>query len=55
MIKRFIVFFSCIISLVLTLPAQQKSTEESIALFPVEVNGKWGYIDRSGLVNYKKK
>ncbi|MFH1258481.1 MAG: WG repeat-containing protein [Elusimicrobiota bacterium] len=49
--KKIILCFSCLAIFTLTLFAeQQKSTEESIALFRVEVNDKWGYIDKTGKI-----
>ena len=48
MMKRGIVFFIFVCLAVLTFSCKQEETKESTALFPVEQNGKWGYIDKTG-------
>jgi len=53
--KRSIILFCCLAALVLTSCSQKKTetpklSKESIRLFPIVVNDKWGYIDKTGKI-----
>jgi len=53
--KKTLFFLICLAFLILSCGKQEKTaqpqkTKEAVALFPIKYNGKWGYIDETGII-----